>query len=74
MHQGPPTHLARRFLAEKLHQSRVIRMLERYLEHQLPHVRTKAAEYLLVATYRRPDTAGSVVPARPTSPGKPWQS
>ncbi len=69
----PPYYSARRFLAEKLHQSRVTRMLERFLEHPLPHVRSKAAEYLLIATYRRPDTAGSVVPARATSPGKPWQ-
>lgn len=49
-------------------------MLECYLEHGLPHVRSKAAEYLLVATYRRPDTVGSVMPVRPTSPGKPWQT
>ncbi|KAL4431126.1 hypothetical protein ABPG75_006382 [Micractinium tetrahymenae] len=65
---------ALRFMAEKMHQSRVIRLLERYLEHELPHVRSKAAEYLLIATYRRPDTAGSVMPSRPVSPGKPWQS
>lgn len=33
-----------------MHQGRVIALLEPYLEHELPPVRQKAAQHLMVAT------------------------
>jgi hypothetical protein len=56
---------AGRYFARRLHQGRVIALLEPYLEHPEPPVRSKAAEWLMIATYRPPDFPGS--PGRPAS-------
>ena len=42
-------------MAERLHQVRVIHLLEPFLEYRTAPVRSKASEWLLVATYRPPD-------------------
>lgn len=74
---------AGRHQALRLHQGRVIALLERYLEHPTPPVRAKAAEWLMLATYRPPDApASNARPAsgsryqssRPASPNKDWRS
>ncbi len=52
----------RSFMAQRLHQARVISLLEPYLDHSAAPVRQRAAQHLLVATYRPPD--------RPASPSR----
>ena len=81
---------AGRYLARMLHQGRVIALLEPYLEHPTPPVRAKAAEWLMIATYRPPDApassfarpattsgggaSGGYHTSRPASPNKDWRS
>lgn len=48
------------WMAQRMAQARVIALLEPYLDHGMAAVRQKAAQHLMVATYRPPD--------RPTSP------
>ena len=42
--------LLRSWIAQRMHQGRVISLLEPYLEHELAPVRQKAAQHLMVAT------------------------
>jgi hypothetical protein len=67
---------AGRYMARRLHQGRVIALLEPYLEHPAPPVRAKAAEWLMIATYRPPDAPASpgYFSSRPASPNKDWRS
>ena len=78
---------ARTGAARRLHQGRVIALLEPYLEHPEPPVRSKAAEWLMIATYRPPDApaspgrpasarggGGGYFSSRPASPNKDWRS
>lgn len=49
----PPLPLAvllSSWMAQRMHQGRVISLLEPYLEHELAPVRQKAAQHLMVAT------------------------
>lgn len=75
----PPVHPlravpARRFMAERLHQGRVVRLLEPYLEHPQGPVRTKAAEWLMVATYRPPERGSRSSPRGSPGLNKPgWK-
>ena len=57
-------------MALRLHQQRVIRLLEPYLEHPQAPLRSKAAEWLCVATYRPPDSPTAY---RPGSPAAKWR-
>lgn len=57
--QHPPA-LHRSYMAMRMAQGRVVRLLEPFIEHSIPAVRQVASRHLMRATYRRPDSASPV--------------